>query len=63
MREWSDYNSTDLQDKAKQAQVFEHMLRRLESEGACRYVYHRLAKALFGCDFGDGLGDDSEETA
>jgi hypothetical protein len=37
----------ELREKENQKQVFKEMLRRLENEGKCRYVFHHLAKVLF----------------
>lgn len=39
---------TDLQDRDVQRYLFELMLKKLESTGACRAAYHDLAYALFG---------------
>lgn len=46
-KEWFNYTIEDLADKERQAEVFRHMLRRLEDDGHCRYVFHSLAHVLF----------------
>jgi hypothetical protein len=46
-KEWFDYDENDLKDVEKCKEVFLHMLRRLENNGDCRHVYHRLAFELF----------------
>ena len=53
----SNYSLDDLQDTTKQKEVFREMLRRLENEGRCHYVFHTLARVLFD----DDLFDDDLE--
>ncbi len=51
---WAAYSIEDLKaDPVKQRQVFEEMLVRLEQAGNCRFVFHRLAYAVFGDSFGE----------
>jgi hypothetical protein len=50
--EWFNYTEEDLKDTAKCKEVFKHMLDRLETDGHCRHVFHRLAYALFNDDMG-----------
>jgi hypothetical protein len=53
-KEWFDYDTQELLDSPKKREeVFAHMLRRLETDGHCRTVYHSLALALFGDDLED----------
>lgn len=47
---WANYTAEDFTDPQKRKEVFEVMLRRLEDEGKCRFVFHQLALALFGED-------------
>lgn len=50
-REWFDWTEEEIErDKAKQAALFKRMIQRLETDGHCRYVFHRLAFVLFGDD-------------
>lgn len=49
MKEWFDYNAEDLRDTEKCKEVFQRMLQRLETDGHCREVFHKLTFALF-CD-------------
>ena len=48
----NDYLSETLKtEKHTQIEIFEEMIYRLEKEGKCRKVYHRLAFVLFGEDW------------
>jgi hypothetical protein len=52
MNDKLEYGIGDLEEnKNLRIQVFIHMLETLESTGKCKYVYHRLAYALFGEDW------------
>jgi hypothetical protein len=51
VKEFYDYDSDDLRDVTKQKELFERMLRRLESDGHCRRVFHTLGFVLFGDEF------------
>jgi hypothetical protein len=51
---WARYTVEELAaDKAKQQEIFEIMLRRLEDEGRCRGAFHQLAFVLFNDTLGD----------
>jgi hypothetical protein len=54
MKEWFEYTSEDLKDLEKAKEVFKRMLQRLEADGHCREVFHRLAEELFS----DSLEED-----
>ena len=48
----TDYLTETLKtEKHTQIEIFEQMLYRLEKDGKCRYVYHRLGRVLFGDDW------------
>jgi len=47
-KEWFYYSLQELKEsEEKQREVFTQMLRKLEVNGHCRHVFHRLAFVIF----------------
>lgn len=48
MTEWFEWSIEEIEsDVEKQKQIFKRMLERLETDGHCRGVFHKLAFVLF----------------